>query len=1023
MNMKVRCGRKARGRRRDGTYGAERAAPFRVSASIGILACALAASPAMAASPDPSSGPSPDSFITPEFLAAHTLLDINAQYAYAKGLTGKNVLIAVADNGQDIHHPEFAGRVSPFAANFLTVGDPSDVSHIPGSNGYGHGTHVAGIAAAARDGVGMHGVAYDAHMLPLRILGGPGHTTTEDDAFDHAIAHGAGVLNGSYGPPAFPAPTVANPVTGDPMDNPHYRVVDFQLLVINPGDKYETLKKGADADIVMVFAAGNEFGVQPIASESPSGNAMLPAITPENSSLGWYRFALGLHGPEAGLHNPDSWVLRDLDDPDVLELDFSDLQGALIAVVSVDRNGQIADYSNRCGYAHLWCIAAPGGGRFTPGYSGEEAFIWSTMPGGEYGYDLGTSMAAPVVSGAAAVLRQAFPYMTARQIIEVLLTSANNRDKDWNDRSIYGWGMLDLGRAVGGPVQFGAEGFPGTFSVDTRGYDTVWSNDIAGTGGLVKNGQGKLVMTGANTYTGATRVSGGKLSVDGSLRHSELTVEKQGFLGGTGTLGKVVAAGTVQPGNSIGTLTVAGDYTQLAGSALEIELGEGGASDRLQVEGVADIQGGELRVLGLTAGALNHDFRFMSAASLAGGFDNAGDLGLAYIDMALSQVNEPLTPSIVQPGLQLSVRRNAVAFADLASNGNQAAVARAIEQQGRGAGEYDQAVLLPDARGAADMYDAFSGELHASARSALIDTSGLLRHAALGRLGQADVGFVNGQAAPASAPHGAWARVLGSWGALGASGDASRMTRSVGGVMFGADTRVGQAGRAGLAAAYTGSSYGAVGAGSAQADGYHLMAYGSASYGPWNLRGGASYSWYELATRRRIDYRNLGSFRADYRAGAAQVFAEVSYAQPLGGVTLEPYAALAQVWSRTGGFSESGGVGALQASSERHSMAFSTLGLRGRLDLSRPEGRQLAAMAGLGWRHAMGGNAPVSELRFASGPGFGVAGAPLARNALVAEAGIEWAATPGGRLSLVYTGQIAGSTQDHGIQARASWRF
>ncbi|HTJ98537.1 MAG TPA: hypothetical protein VL522_02885 [Bordetella sp.] len=64
--------------------------------------------------------------------------------------------------------------------------------------------------------------------------------------------------------------------------------------------------------------------------------------------------------------------------------------------------------------------------------------------------------------------------------------------------------MLDLGRSVKGPVEFGAEGFKPTFDVDTKGYDSCWRNDIGGTGGLTKRGAGLLLMTGNNTYTGPT---------------------------------------------------------------------------------------------------------------------------------------------------------------------------------------------------------------------------------------------------------------------------------------------------------------------------------------------------------------------------------------------------------------------------------------------------------------------------------------------------------------------------------------
>ncbi|NDK54230.1 autotransporter-associated beta strand repeat-containing protein, partial [Rhizobium laguerreae] len=83
---------------------------------------------------------------------------------------------------------------------------------------------------------------------------------------------------------------------------------------------------------------------------------------------------------------------------------------------------------------------------------------------------------------------------------------------------------------------------------------------IGGTGGLTVS-DGSQTLSGVNTYTGATTVSGGRLSVNGSIT-SPVTTSGAGILGGTGTIfGDVTNAGTIAPGNSIGTLTIAGNYT------------------------------------------------------------------------------------------------------------------------------------------------------------------------------------------------------------------------------------------------------------------------------------------------------------------------------------------------------------------------------------------------------------------------------------------------------------------------------
>lgn len=134
--------------------------------------------------------------------------------------------------------------------------------------------------------------------------------------------------------------------------------------------------------------------------------------------------------------------------------------------------------------------------------------------------------------------------------------------------------------AGSGTVALGAQ----TLTI-TNANDT-FAGVIGGTGGLSVTG-GRQTLSGVNTYTGATTVSGGRLAVNGSIT-SPVTTSGAGILGGTGTIfGDVINAGTIAPGNSIGTLTISGNYTG-SGGTLEIEsvLGDDTSStDRLVVTG------------------------------------------------------------------------------------------------------------------------------------------------------------------------------------------------------------------------------------------------------------------------------------------------------------------------------------------------------------------------------------------------------------------------------------------------------
>ena len=138
----------------------------------------------------------------------------------------------------------------------------------------------------------------------------------------------------------------------------------------------------------------------------------------------------------------DSYRFPDLESGIKLIETYSNLMMVVVvsADVSLNDDGTIntyslSDYSNKCGNTSGYCIAAPGN------------FIASTNIGSGYIGMSGTSMATPMVTGAIAFLKNAFPNMRSEQIIDLLMSTANKSAEDY-DSSTYGAGLLDITAAL-----------------------------------------------------------------------------------------------------------------------------------------------------------------------------------------------------------------------------------------------------------------------------------------------------------------------------------------------------------------------------------------------------------------------------------------------------------------------------------------------------------------------------------------------------------------------------------------------
>jgi len=379
--------------------------------------------------------------------------------------------------------------------------------------------------------------------------------------------------------------------------------------------------------------------------------------------------------------------------------------------------------------------------------------------------------------------------------------------------------------------------------------------------------------------------------------------------------------------------------------------------------------------------------------------------------------------------------RNGAGFQSVGFTRNQVSTGIGTESLGFGNPVYSATLNLsaPQARAA---FDQLSGEVHASAKAALIEDGRFIRNAVNDRIRAAFDGvgasgaaatYVDGKPAPAPAnTHrvAVWGQGFGSWGHTDSDANAARLTRKTGGFFIGADTPVFDAGRFGAVAGYSRTSFDVKDRHSSGAsDNYHVGLYGGMSWSSLALRTGAAYTWHDISTSRTVMASGFGdSLKGDYNAGTAQIFGEFAYGFKLGGTRLEPFANLAYVSLHSEGFTERGGAAALTSASANTNTAFTTLGLRASTTIGLG-GASLTANGMLGWRHAFGDVTPLSAMSFAGGAAFGVGGVPITRDAAVIEAGLDYALTPNATLGLAYGGQFGSGISDQSAKANFNVKF
>lgn len=579
--------------------------------TLSIAACLLLSGTCLGAYTETGMLGNTSSWESDEYKKDWGLTSMNASTAYALGFDGSGVKIGVMDSGVLLSHPEFGGgRInivkssgvydkdgmrypdtkygnSPFKAGSSSEYDETNKGEfkkgekfdIDGSWQAGvndsHGTHVSGTMAASRDGNGMHGVAYKSNLYSANTGGNDGMTYGPNQDYNfflkgyNALADaGVRVINNSWGSnrkvnSAYSGATGYKPSSGLRHINEYNTNIRDTISVTetnNAKDHMYLKDLNAAKKAYYQFVTKGEKSFIDAAYEVAVKRQVIQVFTAGNRSLmaeSFTRAALPYFRPDAEKY----WV------------NVTGQNGTWGYPNGSNANGEVSDAQrfNLAGNSKWWTIAAPAADIYS-------STVNLKTKKASYASCGGTSMAAPHVSGALGVIFQRYPYMNAAQVRDTMLTTARQTTlraghegqplERWGSdglgvpSKVWGWGILDLGKAMFGPGQF-----LGNFDI-TMDQDDIWSNDISDKaikfrriedqneaavwaarkailaskqnlspeekaeltfetarekaraeraaqgyeGALIKRGSGTLTLTGDNTFTGTTTIYSGRIS-------------------------------------------------------------------------------------------------------------------------------------------------------------------------------------------------------------------------------------------------------------------------------------------------------------------------------------------------------------------------------------------------------------------------------------------------------------------------------------------------------------------------------
>ena len=586
--------------------------------------------------------------------------------------------------------------------------------------------------------------------------------------------------------------------------------------------------------------------------------------------------------------------------------------------------------------------------------------------------------------------------------------------------------------------------------IDTNGNSATLAGAIGGGGGLSKIGAGTLTLTGVSTYSGATTVNAGALAVNGSIANSAVTVNAGAVLSGVGTVGATTinSGGTFAPGNSPGTMTVAGNLAFQSGALYLVQVDPSAASSASVIAGGTAALAGTVAAAFASGSYVTRSYTILSAAGGLGGtrFGSFGTSNLpAGFTASLAYTNTDVILQLVANLGGGSGGSNGIGSSGL--SGNQTNVANALNNFFNNGGALPPGfVSVFGLTGAnlANALSALSGEPATGSQqvgfqmtnqflSVMLDPFVDGRGGVAGTSGPA-LGFApERETLPADIAL-AYASVLKApplqaaslqqrwsmWGsAYGGSNRTSGDPAVVGshdlsantaGFAGGLDYRIAPDTVVGVALAGGGTNWSlAQGLGGGKSDAFQAGLYGVTRAGPAYLAAALAYTNHWMSTDRFAFAGDHLTARFNAQSFGARVETGYRFASFFGGVT--PYAAIQAQGFRTPSYSETdvnGGGFALAYNARSATDTRSELGARFDRVVAFNPTALLALRARLAWAHdSVSDPALAPVFQALPGASFIVNGAAPAKNSALASAGAELRFANGVSLLGKFDGEFA----------------